>query len=169
MEGKVRIIVLMGVSGCGKSLIGTSLAKRMGLKFIEGDDYHSAENKEKMAQAIPLHDEDRLSWLEKLRNLFQENRNSLVVSCSALKKSYREVLTSDDTKLIFVHLHTSQEVIEQRLKGRKGHFFNPGLLSSQFEILEPLESGELGFQVNVVHPEHLVLAEIITRLDDYNL
>jgi carbohydrate kinase (thermoresistant glucokinase family) len=159
----------MGVSGCGKSLIGASLAQELGLEFIEGDDYHSAENKEKMAQGIPLNDEDRLSWLVKLRNLLQEASNSLVVSCSALKKSYREVLTSDDTKLIFVHLYTSQEVIEQRLKVRKGHFFNPGLLSSQFEILEPLESCELGFQVNVVDPEHLVLAEIITRLDDYTL
>lgn len=169
MEGKIRIIVLMGVSGCGKSLIGASLSERLALEFIEGDDYHSAENKEKMAKGIPLQDEDRLSWLEKLRNLFQETPNSLVVSCSALKKSYREVLTSDDTRLIFVHLYTSQEVIEQRLKVRKGHFFNPRLLSSQFEILEPLESGELGFQVNVVDPEHLVLAEIITRLDDYTL
>jgi carbohydrate kinase (thermoresistant glucokinase family) len=169
VEGKVRIIVLMGVSGCGKSLIGASLAEKLGLEFIEGDDYHSAENKEKMAQGIRLHDEDRLSWLGKLRNLFQETRIPLVVSCSALKKTYRKFLASDETNQLFVHLHTSKEVIEQRLKARKGHFFNPGLLSSQFEILEPLVSGELGFQVNVVHPEHLVLAEIITRLDDYNL
>ncbi len=167
MEGKVRIIVLMGVSGCGKSLIGTSLAEKLGLEFIEGDDYHSAENKEKMAKGIALNDQDRVSWLQELRKLFQETRTPLVASCSALKKSYRHMIEPDGGILLFVHLDAPQEVIENRIRSRQGHFFDPVLLTSQFETLEKLEDGESGFEVNVAKDEHLVLAEIISRLDDW--
>ena len=118
MEGENHTVVLMGVSGCGKSHIGTSLAQKLGLEFIEGDDYHSAENKEKMAQGIPLNDEDRLSWLVKLRNLLQEASNSLVVSCSALKKSY--IRRYEANLCSFVHFTRSYRTETQ---GSKGSFF----------------------------------------------
>ena len=164
---EVRIIVLMGVSGCGKSLVGEALAPKLGLKFIEGDEFHTSENKKKMGSGIPLNDEDRMGWLSKLGDLASTSEHPLIISCSALKKSYREFLGSKGGNLLFVHLHAPREVIERRLKERKGHFFDPGLLTSQFETLETLEPGEQGFQVNVANPEHLVLAEIISRLDDW--
>jgi carbohydrate kinase (thermoresistant glucokinase family) len=120
-----------------------------------------------MGSGIPLNDEDRMGWLSKLRDLASTSEHPLIISCSALKKNYREFLGSKGGTPLFVHLHAPREVIERRLKDRKGHFFDPGLLTSQFETLEPLESGEQGFQVNVANPEHLVLAEIICRLDDW--
>ena len=166
---EVRIIVLMGVSGCGKSLVGEALAPKLGLKFIEGDEFHTSENKKKMGAGIPLNDEDRLGWLTKLGDLASTSEHPLIISCSALKKSYRDLLGAKGGNLIFVHLHAPREIIEQRIKSRKGHFFDPGLLTSQFDTLEPLEPDEQGFQVNVANPEHLILAEIISRLDDWKL
>ena len=169
MKGPVRKIVLMGVSGCGKSLVGQALALKLGVKFIEGDEFHTPESKIKMGAGIALNDEDRWGWLRKLGDLASNNEEPLIISCSALKRSYREFLSSKGADLIFVHLHAHREVIESRIEARKGHFFNPGLLASQFDTLEPLEPDEQGFQVNVANSEHLVLAEIISRLDDWEL
>ena len=166
---EVRIIILMGVSGCGKTLVGEALALKLGLKFIEGDEFHTPENRKKMGAGIPLNDEDRLGWLTKLGDLASTSEHPLIISCSALKKSYRDLLGAKGGNLIFVHLHAPREIIEHRIKARKGHFFDPGLLASQFETLEPLEPEEQGFQVNVANPEHLVLAEIISRLDDWKI
>ena len=168
MEG-IHSIILMGVSGCGKSFFGEALAEKLDLKFIEGDDFHSSENRKKMGSGIPLNDEDRLGWLTKLGALSNNSEQKLIISCSALKKAYRDILDSKEAQCLFVHLHASREVIERRIKARKGHFFDPGLLTSQFETLEPLVTEEQGFQVNVANPEHLVLAEIISRLDDWKL
>ena len=169
MVGVIRNIVLMGVSGCGKSLVGEALASKLDLKFIEGDEFHTPENKKKMGSGIPLNDDDRLGWLTKLGDLANSSEQPLILSCSALKRSYRQLLGSKGADLIFVHLHAQRKVIEGRIKARKGHFFDPGLLNSQFDTLEPLEPDEQGFQVNVANPEHLVLAEIISRLDDWKI
>ena len=167
MERDKRSIVLMGVSGCGKSFIGEALAREFDVDFVEGDEFHTSENKKKMGSGIPLNDEDRIGWLKILGDLANNSEHPLIISCSALKKSYRELLGSKGTDLFFVHLHAPREVIERRIKSRKGHFFDPGLLTSQLDTLEPLEPGEQGFQVNVVNPGQLVLAEIISRLDDW--
>ena len=167
MVGVNRNIVLMGVSGCGKSLVGEALGPKLGLEFVEGDEFHTPENKKKMGEGIPLNDEDRMGWLSKLRDLASNSELPLIISCSALKKSYRALLGSKGKNLLFVHLHAPREVIEHRIKARQGHFFDPALLTSQFDTLEPLEPEERGFQVNVANPEHLVLAEIISRLDDW--
>ena len=167
MGGAGQSIVLMGVSGCGKSLIGHALARELALPFVEGDEYHGDENKNKMRNGIPLNDEDRLSWLTKLAALLASAESPVILGCSALKRSYREILGSGQGDLLFIHLHGSREVVERRIKARKGHFFNPQLLSSQIEILEALQEDEHGFRVNVADSEHLVLAEIISRLDDW--
>ena len=167
--GAVRNIVLMGVSGCGKSVVGESLALKLGLRFIEGDQFHSPENKNKMESGIPLNDVDRMGWLNQLGKLASKSDEPLIISCSALKKRYREILCSGGANCLFVHLHAPQDIIEPRIKARKGHFFDPRLLKSQFDTLEPLQTDEPGFEVNVSNSEHLILAEIISRLDDSKL
>ena len=164
MVGTDRIIVLMGVSGCGKSLVGKSLSDELGFQFIEGDDFHSLSSKKKMAAGIPLNDEDREGWLCRLRDLFHDSNKPLIASCSSLKKSYRNLLNSKSSGLLFIHLHGSERVIAERLEGRSDHFFNPQLLASQFTTLETLQPDENGFEINIDQAPHLVVAQIISRL-----
>lgn len=127
-------MILMGVSGCGKSAIGKKLSKALGIPFYDGDDFHSDANKEKMSKGHPLTNEDREPWLEALAKFLKEN-DPLILACSALKESYRkELKVSDDVR--FIYLKGSYELIEKRLKERYGHFFNPHLLKSQLVDLE---------------------------------
>jgi gluconokinase len=132
------IIVLMGVSGSGKTTIGRRLASKLGWEFIEGDDVHPQANKEKMSRGEPLDDSDREPWLaalaEMLRERVQSGRNA-VLACSALKDAYRRRLrVSPDVQ--FFYLKATAEQIARRLDKRRGHFFPPDLLRSQFEALE---------------------------------
>lgn len=127
-------LILMGVSGCGKSAIGKELSKALGIPFYDGDDFHSEANKEKMSKGHPLTNEDRKPWLETLAKFLKENA-PLILACSALKESYRkELKVCDDVR--FIYLKGSYELIEKRLKERHGHFFDPHLLKSQFTDLE---------------------------------
>lgn len=142
-----RTLIIMGVSGCGKSLIGSMLAEALGGKFDDGDDFHPPANKAKMSARIPLTDEDRWPWLQILRERIVEMRAQTpwhVLACSALKRAYREVLRGEDStgKLQFVYLRGSKELIASRLNARKGHFFQPALLDSQFAALEEPGAGE---------------------------
>jgi gluconokinase len=133
------VIVLMGVSGSGKTTIGRALAKSLRWGFSDADDFHSAANVEKMKNGIPLTDEDREPWLRSIKAAIEQwNRDEPghVLACSALKGRYREILGRDDPEVKFVYLQGSFDLISQRLKERKGHFFNPALLRSQFEALE---------------------------------
>lgn len=132
-------IILMGVTGCGKTLIGGLLSERLGLPFFDGDSFHPPANIEKMSSGIPLNDEDRKPWLEALSNHLaeQENKGGCILACSALKKSYRDIL--DKKKKInvrFVYLKGTSELIGQRLTLRDNHYMPPRLLRSQFEALE---------------------------------
>lgn len=133
-----RRIIIMGVSGCGKSVIGRALADRLGLPFEDADHYHSAENISKMSKGIPLTDADRSAWLDSLADLLASN-DKIVLACSALKGSYRRRLCEfDGEPPIFIHLHGSFDAIHDRLKARAGHYFTGrAMLESQYEILEP--------------------------------
>ncbi len=130
-------VVVMGVAGCGKSTVAEAIHERLGYVYAEGDDFHPQANIDKMSAGIPLTDEDRWPWL-KVINTWMVAREALdentVVSSSALKRSYREVL-AQNVPTFFVHLTGSQELIQQRLNERKGHFMPPALLPSQFAIL----------------------------------
>ena len=136
-------IVLMGVTGCGKSTVGAALAERLGITFIDSDALHSESNKKKMSSGTPLNDSDRQPWLQAVAETLRSNE-SVVVACSALKKSYREKILFGAPTTQFIHLVGSQELISARLNERSHEFMPIELLDSQFETLEPLEQGEPG-------------------------
>lgn len=135
----MKEFVVMGVSGCGKSSVAMKLAEREGGYFLDADDFHPAENRDKMSAGIPLTDEDRWSWLDtlnkELKNHSTEGK-SIFLACSALRQTYRDRLGEGLTNLHFIYLKGSRELIEQRLQQRQGHFMSPALLESQFDILE---------------------------------
>lgn len=149
----------MGVCGSGKSEIGARVAQAIGAGFIEGDDYHTPANVAKMASGTPLDDADRAVWLQRLRDEIaaaRERGDSLVVSCSALKQRYRDLLREGDPALRFAHLHGERDVIAARLQARKDHYMPPALLDSQLQALEPLRPGEAGVTLDVTGtPEQL--------------
>ncbi|MGB6008320.1 gluconokinase [Castellaniella sp.] len=134
-----QAVVVMGVSGSGKSTVGEILARRHGWMFIEGDTFHSAQNHAKMRSGIPLTDEDRLSWLEALgRELARHATHGVVLSCSALKRAYRQSLRAHVPDLMFIWLEVGREAAAQRVAGRgASHFFPASLIDSQFAALEP--------------------------------
>ncbi len=144
-------IVVMGVSGCGKSTVGEKLALQLDAKFIDGDDLHPAENKAKMAAGIALNDEDRWPWLDKVGSALAENEK-IVIACSALKRKYRERILEKAPDTTFVHLEGSREVLAERMASRPNHFMPLTLLDSQLATLEPLEFDEPGLTVNIDQP-----------------
>ncbi len=145
-------IVVMGVSGCGKTTVGEGLAAALGWPFDEGDRWHPKANVAKMSAHIPLDDADRWPWLEALVAVIAGHEaagESSIISCSSLKRSYRDLLRTGAPRVRFLHLHGAYEVLAERLAGRKGHFFPADLLRSQFAALEPLGPDEDGIVVDV--------------------
>jgi len=130
------IVVVMGVSGAGKTTIGEALAHRLGWPFIDADDHHPPENVAKMAAGTPLEDEDRWPWLDKLNRILRHEKNA-VIACSALKETYRERLTDGLANLRIVYLHGTPELIRSRMKARPHRYMPASLLDSQFATLEP--------------------------------
>jgi gluconokinase len=133
------VLILMGVAGSGKSTIGELIARRLGWKFYEGDDFHPKKNRAKMRRGEPLTDEDRRPWLAALAGLifgWVREREDAVLTCSALKESYRKELGAGMDSVRLVYLAGSKDLIAQRLGARRGHFFNPALLQSQLDALE---------------------------------
>jgi gluconokinase len=157
------IIVVMGVTGSGKTTIGTMLAERLGFAFADADDFHSAANKEKMHQGIPLTDADRQPWLaamhDQIAKWIASNQNA-VLACSALKNSYRRQLW-EGPEVQFVYLRGSYELIAERLRQRKGHFADEHILAGQFADLEEPPDA---ISVDISPAPEKIVAEIVRRL-----
>lgn len=142
-------IVVMGVSGSGKSTVGAALAQRLRVPFGDADDFHPAANIAKMSAGHALDDDDRYPWLETIGAWLAEHPDGGVMSCSALKRKYRDQLRQHCPEVRFLHLAGSPEVIGRRQASRPGHFMPPELLASQFETLEPLGPDEAGVVIDV--------------------
>jgi gluconokinase len=160
------VLVLMGVSGTGKTTVGKVLATKLDWDFVEGDDYHPIANIEKMRAGIPLTDEDRRPWLRALRQRIEdacEQGKNIVLACSALKREYRQYLERHDLECVYyVFLHGPEELIRRRLAEREGHFMDPDLLQSQFDSLEVPEGA---LQVDITPDPEAIAAEIQRKLD----
>ncbi|MEM6911783.1 MAG: gluconokinase, GntK/IdnK-type [Verrucomicrobiota bacterium] len=152
-------VVLMGPSGCGKSTVGQLLARRAGVPFFEGDEFHSASHVEKMSQGRALQDEDREGWLQALKEILRQHEGRpLVLACSALKQSYRETLSAGRAGLRFVFLQGSRERLRERMRERAAqseHFMPVSLLESQLAILEEPEPPALTLSIEL-SPEEIV-------------
>lgn len=152
MEPPMHLII-MGVSGSGKTTIATALSERLGWVYAEADEFHSAENITRMSQGIALTDEDRAPWLESIARWISDKSakgESTIVTCSALKRRYRDVLAGADGDVRFVHLLGDLEIIRSRMTTRIGHFMPESLLPSQVSTLEPLQEDEQGLIVENV-------------------
>jgi gluconokinase len=145
-------IVVMGVSGSGKSTVGAALAQRLGVPFADADDLHPPANIAKMTAGHPLDDNDRYPWLEAIGEWLAEHCDGGVMSCSALKRKYRDQLRRHCRQVMFVHLSGSPDVIARRQASRPGHFMPATLLASQFATLEPLQPDEHGITIDVDQP-----------------
>ena len=142
-------IVVMGVSGSGKSTVGAALAQRLRVPFADADDFHPPANVAKMSSGEPLDDDDRYPWLEAIGEWLAAHPGGGVMSCSALKRKYLDQLREHCGEIEFVHLYGSTEGIGKRQASRPGHFMPPSLLASQFKTLEPLEPDERGVTIDV--------------------
>ena len=159
--------VVMGVSGSGKTTVATSVAERRGWVFAEGDDFHPEANVRKMAAGTPLDDQDRAPWLAALAAWIGAREaagEDAVLTCSALRRSYRDVLRSGHPSVVFVHVHVDAEVLRQRLARRTGHYMPASLLDSQLATLEQLESDEPGFLVAGDDGIDAVVAAVLSAL-----
>ena len=157
----------MGVTGSGKSTVAVPLARRLGAVSAEGDTFHSESNVRKMAAGVPLDDEDRRPWLQAIASWIAareaESENALV-TCSALRRRYRDMLRKGNSSVRFVHLAVPRAVLERRLAERTGHYMPPSLLASQLDTLEDLEPDEPGFEVTADRPARVIADEIARRL-----
>jgi gluconokinase len=159
-------IVVMGVSGTGKTSVGEELAEELGCEFVEGDSLHPRRNIEKMEHGIPLTDEDRWPWLQAIAEMVavrDHERTSTVVTCSALKRKYRDILR-DAAPTFFVHLDAPFEVLEARMQQRTKHFMPTSLLRSQVDTLEPLDDDEAGEVVDVSPALDVVVEEAVNAV-----
>jgi gluconokinase len=158
-------IVVMGVSGCGKSTVGEQLAPKLNLPFHDGDDFHSQANIDKMSHGTPLTDDDRREWLETLANKLSEweKEGGAILACSALKEKYRDTLQSKSQKpLHWVFLHGPKELLLERMGKRKGHYMHSDMLNSQ---LETLEKPAYALQLSIEHTPEELVDQIVAALE----
>ena len=156
-------VVVMGVSGCGKTSVGLALADKLHARFVDADDLHPAANKAKMIAGIPLNDDDRWPWLDAVATHLA-GPESMIVACSALKKAYRDHILAAAPGTVFVHLNGSREVLAERLGNRKGHFMPASLLDSQLATLEPLGPLEPGLVIDIDQPIEAIVSAATAAL-----
>ena len=150
MSRSVEHLVLMGVSGCGKTTAALNLHNALGWPVAEADDFHPEANIDKMSRGVALTDEDRWPWLESMRDWMSERATEdvkTIVTCSALKRSYRDLLSGAQGRVFFIHLLAQPDELQERMAHREGHFMPSSLLPSQFATLEPLSDDEDGVTV----------------------
>jgi gluconokinase len=158
------VLVVMGVSGSGKSTVGAALAQRLRVPFADADDFHPPANVAKMTAGHALDDDDRRPWLEAIGEWLSDHRDGGVVSCSALKRKYRDQLRGHLDTVRFVHLDGSREVIARRQASRPGHFMPASLLDSQFATLEPLAPDEHGLVIDVDQSVDAIVQEYVDQI-----
>lgn len=160
-----RLMVLMGVAGCGKSSVGADLAPLINASYTDGDDLHPQANIDKMSAGHPLTDEDRWPWLHIVGQTLGESNNRTIIGCSSLKRAYRDAITqAANAPVTFIHLSGSRAVIESRLSSRQGHFMPTALLDSQFTTLEAPDSTENAIEVDIDQPIDDIVSEIRRKL-----
>jgi carbohydrate kinase (thermoresistant glucokinase family) len=158
-------LIVMGVSGCGKTTIGDLVARELGVRFLDGDSLHPVENVAKMAAGTPLTDDDRWPWLAIVGSeLAAAGSDGLVLACSALRRSYRDAIRAQAPDTVFLHLHGSRQVLGSRLEGRSGHFMPAALLESQLATLEPLGPDEAGVVADIAAPVAEVVRDALEGL-----
>jgi gluconokinase len=167
MVSTTPLIVVMGVSGCGKSTIGSALAERLGCPFLEGDDFHPRENKVKMGDGIPLNDHDRKGWFTAIRDALEKESDLVIVSCSALKQKYRDFFSELHRPVVYLHLAGDRSLLEERIGSRSGHFFDSKLLDSQIETLEPPSDDELAVSIEISDTVENIVNSCIHGLKPY--
>jgi gluconokinase len=160
-------IVVMGVSGSGKSTVGAALAQRLRVPFADADEFHPPANVAKMAAGHPLDDDDRRPWLESIGEWLALHRDGGVMSCSALKRKYRDQLRRHCAEIDFLHLTGTVETIGRRQASRPGHFMPATLLASQFQTLEPLEPDEHGIAIDVDQSVDSIIEMYVSTTDSH--
>ncbi len=163
-DNKGTAWVVMGVSGCGKTSIGEKLAAALGVQFIEGDAFHSQANIAKMTAGNALTDDDRREWLQSLRDKLAAREGGAVLSCSSLKRAYRDLLRSAGGDVRFAHLAGPREVLLERVSNRPGHYMPPSLLDSQLATLEPLQPDEAGITLDIRDTQEQLVAQILVSV-----
>lgn len=158
------MIVIMGVSGCGKTTVGKLLSKKLGMAYFDADDFHPQSNVDKMKNGTPLTDEDRLPWLVTLANEIEkwEAKGGAILSCSALKEKYRQVLASKINTITWIYLSGSFDLIKSRLENRDEHYMKSHLLQSQFDALE---IPDYGLEINITSTPQEIVNTIISKLN----
>jgi gluconokinase len=156
-------VVVMGVSGSGKSTVGAALARRLGIPFADADAFHPPANLAKMAAGTPLDDDDRYPWLDAVGQWLASHDDG-VMSCSALKRQYRDQLRSHRSDIAFLHLTGAPELIGSRQADRPGHFMSSSLVTSQFETLEPLDPDEHGIAIDVAQSVDTIVEAFVRFL-----
>jgi len=165
MKSKVDPVIVYGVSGCGKSTIGSEVSRQLGAEFLDADDFHPQANIDKMASGQPLTDDDRQSWLELLNNLMSEKCEEgiqVVLACSALKESYRRTLSKSITPF-WCHLALSEQMVVERMMKRQNHFMKADMVSSQFQVLE---KPDYGLIIDATHSVENIVKIILEHVSD---
>lgn len=160
------LLVVMGVSGSGKSAVGAALGQRLRVPFADADDFHPPANVAKMSAGIPLDDHDRWPWLDAIGDWIAQHPDGCVVGCSALKRRYRDQLRHHAHGITFLFLSGSREVIERRQASRPGHFMPASLMTSQFATLEPLQPDEHGLEIDIDQSIDEMVDEYVRRTTD---